>query len=94
MMDVTEAGLLALTPGGRVVCGDPQSPLCAVFVESEAAGLAQLAGRKAAGAADATFAAELGVSAQTIANWENRVGTLRLQTRSQNRLRRLYERSG
>jgi superfamily II DNA or RNA helicase len=55
MMDVTDTGLLGLTPGGRVVCGDPASPLCAVFAESEAAGLARLAGRKAAnGAADAT----------------------------------------
>ena len=56
MMDVTDADLLGLTPGGRVVCVDPQSPLSAVFAESEAAGLARLAGRKAATeAADATL---------------------------------------
>ena len=56
MMDVTDTDLLGLTTGGRVVCGNPESPLCAVFAEGEAAGLARLAGRKAAtGAADSTL---------------------------------------
>ncbi|TVP76145.1 DEAD/DEAH box helicase [Thioalkalivibrio sp.] len=55
-MDVRDTGLLGLTPGGRVVCHDPESPLGTVFAESEAAGLVHLAGRKAAnGAADATL---------------------------------------
>lgn len=50
--------------------------------------------RERLGLSRAAFAAELGVSAQTVANWEDRAGTLKLQTRSLNRLRRLYERSG
>lgn len=50
--------------------------------------------RERLGLSRAAFAAELGVSAQTVANWENRTGTLRLQTRSLKRLRRLHERSG
>jgi len=45
--------------------------------------------RERLGLSRAAFAAELGVSAQTVANWENRAGTLRLQTRSLNSLRRL-----
>ncbi|AGA34954.1 zinc finger, SWIM-type [Thioalkalivibrio nitratireducens DSM 14787] len=49
--------------------------------------------RERLGLSRAAFAAELGVSAQTVANWENRAGTLRLQTRSLNRLRRLNEAS-
>ncbi len=50
--------------------------------------------RERLGLSRTAFAAELGVSAQTIANWENRAGTLRLQRRSLNRLRRLQGRSG
>ncbi|TVP76146.1 helix-turn-helix domain-containing protein [Thioalkalivibrio sp.] len=50
--------------------------------------------RERLGLSRAAFAAELGVSAQTVANWENRTGTLRLQRRSLNRLHRLHERSG
>lgn len=45
--------------------------------------------RERLGLSRTAFAAELGVSAQTVANWENRAGTLRLQTRSLNSLRRL-----
>ncbi|MBF6309195.1 helix-turn-helix domain-containing protein [Thioalkalivibrio sp.] len=50
--------------------------------------------RERLGLSRAAFAAELGVSAQTVANWENRPGTLRLLSRSLNRLRRLYGSSG
>jgi DNA-binding transcriptional regulator YiaG len=50
--------------------------------------------RERLGLSRVAFADELGVSAQTVANWENRTGTLRLQTRSLNRLRRLHGRSG
>jgi uncharacterized Zn finger protein len=50
--------------------------------------------RERLGLSRAAFAAELGVSAQTVANWETRTGTLRLQRRSLNRLHRLHERSG
>lgn len=50
--------------------------------------------RERLGLSRAAFAAQLGVSAQTVANWENRTGALRLQSRSLNRLRRLQGRSG
>ena len=50
--------------------------------------------RERLGLSRAAFAAQLGVSAQTVANWENRTGALRLQTRSLDRLRRLQGRSG
>lgn len=49
--------------------------------------------RERLGLSRAAFAAELGVSAQTVANWETQIGPLRLQTRSLSRLRRLNERS-
>ena len=50
--------------------------------------------RERLGLSRAGFATELGVSAQTVANWENRTGALRLQTRSLNGLRRLHGRCG
>jgi len=47
--------------------------------------------RERLGLSRAGFAARLGVSGQTIANWENSIGPLNLQSRSQAQLRKVLE---
>jgi len=47
-------GSFGLTPGGVVVCHDPESRLSAIFADSEPAGMITLGGHPADSAADAT----------------------------------------
>jgi uncharacterized Zn finger protein len=75
-----------ILPKAKAKPTQPAAKKPAVF-KANAASVSKL--RKAHGLSRAAFAAKLGVSAQTVANWESKTGPLKLQAASLHRLHSL-----